>query len=219
MVTEVATLPAQVPLSDLMSEGLLIGGHQSYPVLRAERVVGVLSMGAVLALSFEERRSTSVQAVMTPLGEAVVARADEPLVEAVARMARRGMGRLLVVDEERLEGMLSLGSVFGHVRRRLSPRNESNQQGGFMSLIMTIIIGGIIGWLASILMKTNAQMGILANVVVGIIGSFLGTAIAGALGLPVQNGLGSWLVAFLGAALLIALLRALGVFSRVPALR
>jgi len=88
-----------------------------------------------------------------------------------------------------------------------------------MSLLMTIIIGGIIGWLASILMKVNAQMGILANVIVGIIGSFLGGAVAQALGLRVHVGAESWIVAVLGAALLIALLRALGVFSRLAAVR
>ena len=44
------------------------------------------------------------------------------------------------------------------------------------NLIVTLIIGGVIGWLASILMKANARMGILANVIVGVIGSFLGVA-------------------------------------------
>jgi uncharacterized membrane protein YeaQ/YmgE (transglycosylase-associated protein family) len=84
---------------------------------------------------------------------------------------------------------------------------------------MTIIVGGIIGWLASILMKTNAQMGILANVIVGIIGSFLGTAVAQALGMRVHDAPTSWIIAVAGAALLIAILRALGVFSRLPAWR
>jgi uncharacterized membrane protein YeaQ/YmgE (transglycosylase-associated protein family) len=88
-----------------------------------------------------------------------------------------------------------------------------------MSLLVTIIIGGIIGWLASILMKSNGQMGILANVIVGIIGSFLGTAVAQAARVRVDSGAESWIVAVLGAALLIALLRALGVFSRLTAVR
>jgi len=88
-----------------------------------------------------------------------------------------------------------------------------------MSLLVTIIVGGIVGWLASILMKTNAQMGILANVLVGIVGSFLGGAIAQGLGVRVHDTPTSWAVAILGAALLIALLRALGVFSKVPAWR
>jgi uncharacterized membrane protein YeaQ/YmgE (transglycosylase-associated protein family) len=88
-----------------------------------------------------------------------------------------------------------------------------------MSLLMTIIIGGIIGWLASILMKTNAQMGIIANVVIGIIGSFLGTAIASAVGVPAHSAPASWIIAILGAAMLIAILRSLGVFSKSPAWR
>ena len=87
-----------------------------------------------------------------------------------------------------------------------------------MSLLMTVIVGGVVGWLASIMMKTNAQMGILANVVVGVIGSFLGSAIAGAIGVRAHSAPASWLVAVLGAALLIGILRALGVFSR-PAWR
>ena len=50
------------------------------------------------------------------------------------------------------------------------------------NFIVTLIIGGVVGWLASILMKTNAQMGILANVIVGVIGSFLGVFVANAWG-------------------------------------
>lgn len=39
------------------------------------------------------------------------------------------------------------------------------------ALLWTLIIGGVAGWLASMAMKTNAQMGVLANIVVGIVGS------------------------------------------------
>jgi uncharacterized membrane protein YeaQ/YmgE (transglycosylase-associated protein family) len=84
---------------------------------------------------------------------------------------------------------------------------------------VTLIIGGIVGWLASILMKTNAQMGILANVIVGIVGSFLGVAVANSLGVRAHTAPASWLVAIMGAAFLIAILRALGVFNRVAAWR
>ena len=43
-----------------------------------------------------------------------------------------------------------------------------------MSLIMWLIVGGILGWLASIVMKTNDRQGIILNIVVGVIGAFLG---------------------------------------------
>ena len=81
-----------------------------------------------------------------------------------------------------------------------------------MDIVVTLIIGGIVGWLASILMGTNAQMGILANVIVGIVGALLGHAAANALGLGTGGALVGWVISILGAVVLIAILRALGVF-------
>jgi uncharacterized membrane protein YeaQ/YmgE (transglycosylase-associated protein family) len=82
-----------------------------------------------------------------------------------------------------------------------------------MSWIVTLIIGGIVGWLASILMKTNAQMGLLANIAVGVVGSLLGYWIAGGLGLA-PTGILRFAVALGGAALLIFILRTLGLFKK-----
>jgi uncharacterized membrane protein YeaQ/YmgE (transglycosylase-associated protein family) len=87
------------------------------------------------------------------------------------------------------------------------------------SFIVTLVIGGIVGWLASIMMRTNAQMGILANVIVGVSGSFLGVAVANAMGVRAHTTPAAWVVAVLGASLLIAILRALGVFNRVARAR
>jgi len=82
-----------------------------------------------------------------------------------------------------------------------------------MGWIVSIIIGGIVGWLASKIMKTDAQMGILANVVVGIVGSALGFWVAGLLGLYASGMIASWLVSIAGAALLLFLLKAVGFFK------
>jgi uncharacterized membrane protein YeaQ/YmgE (transglycosylase-associated protein family) len=82
-----------------------------------------------------------------------------------------------------------------------------------MNLIISIIIGGIIGWLASIVMKTNAQMGIIANVLVGIVGAALGHWVAGQIGIT-AGGIGGFLVSLAGAMLLIAILRAIGIFQK-----
>ena len=83
-----------------------------------------------------------------------------------------------------------------------------------MGWIGTIIIGGIVGWLASIVMKTNAQMGLIANILVGIVGSALGFWIAGALGLAPSGSIVRFVVAIIGAVALIFLLRALGLFKK-----
>jgi len=83
-----------------------------------------------------------------------------------------------------------------------------------MGWIITLIIGGIVGWLASIVMKTNAQMGLIANVLVGVVGSSLGFWIAGLLGLEPTGGILRFVVAIAGAALLIFILGKLGIFRK-----
>jgi uncharacterized membrane protein YeaQ/YmgE (transglycosylase-associated protein family) len=83
-----------------------------------------------------------------------------------------------------------------------------------MDLLVTLLIGGIVGWLASIMMRTDGQMGLLANIVVGIIGSFIGFTLAGAMNIGADGAVGRWIISIAGASLLIALLSALGVFRR-----
>ncbi|HEY0719719.1 MAG TPA: GlsB/YeaQ/YmgE family stress response membrane protein [Gammaproteobacteria bacterium] len=83
-----------------------------------------------------------------------------------------------------------------------------------MSWITALIIGGVIGWLASILMKTNAQMGVIANVIVGVLGSMLGFWLAGQLGIAPVGTLLRFMVALGGAVLLIFILGQLGVLHK-----
>jgi uncharacterized membrane protein YeaQ/YmgE (transglycosylase-associated protein family) len=82
-----------------------------------------------------------------------------------------------------------------------------------MGWIITIVIGGIIGWLASIVMKTNAQMGMIANVLVGIVGSVLGSWLAGVLGVPATSAVVGYVISIVGAVILIGILKALGIFK------
>jgi uncharacterized membrane protein YeaQ/YmgE (transglycosylase-associated protein family) len=83
-----------------------------------------------------------------------------------------------------------------------------------MSLIISLIIGGIVGWLASIIMKTNAQMGLIANILVGVVGSLLGFWLAGLLGIAPAGGVLRFIVALVGAVLLIFILGKLGIFKK-----
>ena len=79
-----------------------------------------------------------------------------------------------------------------------------------MGLILALIIGGVIGWLASIVMRTDAQQGILLNIVVGIVGSLLGSFLLGPmLGadgniLNAPLDVGTLLAAFIGAVILLS---------------
>ena len=79
-----------------------------------------------------------------------------------------------------------------------------------MTLLLILLVGGIIGWLASILMRTDAQQGVLLNVVVGIVGAviagFIITPLIG--GAPITSGsfdILSLFASFLGAVVLLAI--------------
>ena len=79
-----------------------------------------------------------------------------------------------------------------------------------MGLIILIVVGGILGWLASIVMRTDGQQGIFLNVIVGIVGALLGGFLLAPLlnfGGSITEGISvpSLLVSFLGAVILLAI--------------
>jgi uncharacterized membrane protein YeaQ/YmgE (transglycosylase-associated protein family) len=74
-----------------------------------------------------------------------------------------------------------------------------------MNIFLWIILGLIAGWLASIVMKTNSSQGMLMDIVLGVIGAFVGGFIVSLFGTAGVTGFNLWsvLVATLGAVLLI----------------
>jgi uncharacterized membrane protein YeaQ/YmgE (transglycosylase-associated protein family) len=75
-----------------------------------------------------------------------------------------------------------------------------------MGIILWLIVGGVIGWLASMIMRTDGQQGIFLNIIVGIVGAFLGGLIfsGGTINQGALN-LTSILVSLLGAVILLAI--------------
>lgn len=79
-----------------------------------------------------------------------------------------------------------------------------------MNIVIWLVVGGILGWLASLVMKTDGQQGIFLNVVVGIVGALIaGFLIAPMFGTGTINtsdfSISGLLVSFLGAAVLLAI--------------
>ena len=80
-----------------------------------------------------------------------------------------------------------------------------------MSLIILLVVGGLIGWVASMIMRTDGQQGIILNIVVGIVGSLLAGFVVTPLigGAPITSGnisLTTILVSLLGSVVLLALI-------------
>jgi uncharacterized membrane protein YeaQ/YmgE (transglycosylase-associated protein family) len=80
-----------------------------------------------------------------------------------------------------------------------------------MGLIVLLVVGGLIGWVASMIMRTDGQQGIILNVVVGIVGALLAGFIVTPLigGAPITSGaisVQSVLVSLIGAIVLLAII-------------
>ena len=79
-----------------------------------------------------------------------------------------------------------------------------------LNLILWLVVGAVIGWIASMVMRTDAQQGALLNIVVGIVGAAIGGFLFGAN--TINSGvfsLGALLVSFIGAVILLALVNLL----------
>jgi uncharacterized membrane protein YeaQ/YmgE (transglycosylase-associated protein family) len=78
-----------------------------------------------------------------------------------------------------------------------------------MGILVWLIVGGVVGWLASIIMRTDAQQGILLNVVVGIVGALLaGFVVSPLLGIGTINegiSIATFLISLVGAVILLAI--------------
>jgi len=78
-----------------------------------------------------------------------------------------------------------------------------------MGWIIALIVGGVAGWLASIIMRRDGSMGVIMNIIVGCVGSLIGNALAGPLfgvqGTVQAFSLTGLLIAVLGAVVLLAI--------------
>ena len=73
-----------------------------------------------------------------------------------------------------------------------------------MGIIMWLVVGGVCGWLASLIMRTDAQQGIILNVIVGIIGAVIAGLLFGA-GINDAITIETFLYSLLGAVILLAI--------------
>lgn len=86
-----------------------------------------------------------------------------------------------------------------------------------MGLIITILAGAFIGWIASMIMKTNASMGAIANIICGIIGAFVGGMLANLIGTRTNGAnfdIKSLIFGIIGACIVIAIYKAISGGSR-----
>jgi len=111
MTTEVRTVPADATLRDLIEDYFIRYTYGGYPVVRNGRAVGLVTLHELRNTPVEARATTRVERVMVPLEASLVVDPGALVVEALDRMVRSGVGRLVVIERDRLVGLITANGI------------------------------------------------------------------------------------------------------------
>jgi len=112
------TVPPDMPLQQLVAEHFLHRHFQAYPVVSPDgHALGLVTLEQVRAVPESEWRERAVADVMTPARPALEVRPDESMARVLDRLTVSGGGRLLVVRDGRLEGIITPADVAGWLKR------------------------------------------------------------------------------------------------------
>jgi Zn-dependent protease/predicted transcriptional regulator len=111
MVREPITIDAATTVADAISHHFMHHGYGGYPVVRDGRVAGLIALSHVRSCPVEERAHKLVGDIMRPLRPDIVIAPDAPVSNALRQMAEADCGRLLVMEQDRLAGLLSRSGV------------------------------------------------------------------------------------------------------------
>jgi len=112
------TVPPDMPLQQLVADHFLRRHFQAYPVVAPDgRALGLVTLEQVRAVPESDWRQRAVADVMTPARPALEVRPDESMARVLDRLTVAGGGRLLVVRDGRLEGIITPADVAGWLKK------------------------------------------------------------------------------------------------------
>jgi Zn-dependent protease/uncharacterized OB-fold protein len=107
MTRDVLSVPPDITVHQLVSDYFLTHQHGGYPVVKNSEVLGIVTLQCVRAVPKEKRDFETVQQAMVPFERTVMVKPSVSALDAMQNMARNKVGRLLVVDEGRLMGIIT----------------------------------------------------------------------------------------------------------------
>ncbi len=118
MTRDVMSVPPEITVQQLVSDYLLVHRHGGYPVLKDGKVLGLITMQCVRAVPKEKRDFETVQQAMIPSERAVLVKPSVTALDAMQKMARNKVGRVLVVEDGRLVGIATREDVVRTIQTR-----------------------------------------------------------------------------------------------------
>lgn len=125
MIRNVVTTPADLPLRGLIADYFLRYGYHGFPVTQDGKTLGVVSVKEVSAVPELERNTRFVREVMTPLHNELKISPDTSLVEALKRMTETNQGRLIVMRNGDMVGMITQNGLLRFMQVQQELRYQS----------------------------------------------------------------------------------------------
>jgi Zn-dependent protease len=108
MIPEVVSVQPNLPLDRLIKDYFFRYGYRGFPVIQEGAVLGVVSLSNVKDIPETEQQTRTVAEVMTPISDKITIPPETPLTEALQKMIREGIGRLLVIQSnQKMVGMIT----------------------------------------------------------------------------------------------------------------
>jgi len=120
MVTEPVILPPDLSVAEAIEKYFLHLGFGGFPVVSDGQVLGLVSLAQVSGCPAEQRATRRVRDIMRPLDATIVIPVSATVAEALHKMAQAEAGRLLVMDHQRLAGIITRSGIARLVQMRIA---------------------------------------------------------------------------------------------------
>ena len=118
MTRELLSVSPDASVQQLVSDYFLVHPHGGYPVISNGKLLGVVTMSSVRSIPREKRDFERVSQAMVPFERTITVSPTTSAIDALQIMAKNGVGRLVVMDGDRIAGMLTRGDLMKTMKAR-----------------------------------------------------------------------------------------------------
>ncbi len=118
MTRELLSVSPDASVQQLVSDYFLVHPHGGYPVISNGKLLGVVTMSSVRSIPREKREVERVSEAMVPYERTVTVSSSTLAIDALQLMAKNGVGRLVVMDGDRIAGMVTRGDLMKTMKAR-----------------------------------------------------------------------------------------------------
>ncbi len=119
MTRDVVTVSPDISVLEAIRNYFYRYKHGGFPVVSGEEVKGVITMHDIQTVPQERWGSTYVWAILTPIEKMVTVKPEDPVLEALAKMSKQEIGRLPVIKEGRLIGIVTRSDIMYAIKHRV----------------------------------------------------------------------------------------------------